>query len=604
MDAGMAGGPFRQEEPGLELKVREWGKDVPTVRRWKLILAAAAFYAVASVLMTWPLVTRLGSAVPGLHGEDNWYYVWLIGWFQKAIFELGQNPLFVPLHNYPYGWSLAYSEVTLSNVALALPFSLFYGPVLAYNLVCLLSFILSGLSVQIWVTSITRNFAAGLVSGVLFAFAPYRLAHLYGHFPLMGTQYLALFFAGLYFLLPEKKLSWKYAALAGVGLGLAGLASMYYLYMTLIVAALFTAGYLLFAERSALIRASFVKNLLAVGGVALPFLVVAIAPYLQLSLLGGANHRAFEEVDQWSASPPDFLLPSPAHYLWGDWISDHFDRTQWIEKNLYPGVAGIVLVFFAILSKEKTGVTGWGIKVLGFALIGAVVLAMGTSLHWFREQVTLPNPAIFQAFFHKDRIPVFLPNFLLYKYLPFYDSMRVLARYGIYAILFASVLAGIGLHRLQQTAARHFRLVTAIPVLALILAGIDFNITPFPLTEVNIRPVDRWLADQPGEGAFVQFPIDQSTRPDVVYGTLLHNKPFIGMFYGAHLPADFERVFRRLHNFPNRPTLELLRSRRVAFIVVDSSAYPNWAETREKIASFDLMEVEVLGGQHVYRLPP
>jgi hypothetical protein len=603
MDTWTAGDSLRQGQPGVgqERDLRTWS--VLVARPWSVALAVLAYYAGATVLMTWPVVTRLRTAIPGLHGEDNWYYVWLIGWFQKALFQLGRNPLFVPFHNYPYGWSLAYTEITLSNVALALPFSLLDGPVLAYNLVSLLSFILSGLVVHAWVASITGNRAAGLVGGTLFAFAPYRLAHLYGHFPLMGTQYLALHFAGLYFLLQEREPRWKTAALAGMGFGLAALSSMYYLYMTAILSGLFVLGYLLFTGRRTLVRPAFWKNLLASIGIALPFTLIAVAPYLQLGLQGNANHREFEYVDLWSASLPDFFLPSPAHFIWGDWINAHFDRLLWIEKNLYLGVVAFFLVLFVFFYRRASRGTGRMEVLLGFGLVCAVVLAMGTTLHWYSEQVLLKVPAFLQEFVQRDQIPVYLPNYFLFRYLPFYDGMRAWSRYGIYATLFAAVLAGIGLDRLQRLVP-HRRLAMTIPVLALVIIGVDFKIMSYPLTEVKVRPVDEWLADQPGEGAYVQFPIDQSTRPDLIYASLDQEKPFLGMYYGAYLPPEFEKLYKRLHNFPTRWTVGVLRSREVEFILVDASAYPNWPELRRKILSFDLVEVAVVEEQHVFRFVP
>ena len=88
--------------------------------------------------MTWPLLTHLTTHVIGEKGGDNWYFVWLIGWFEKALFELKQNPLIVQFHNYPSGWNLAYSEITPATVLTALPISLLSSPVLAYNFVSLL----------------------------------------------------------------------------------------------------------------------------------------------------------------------------------------------------------------------------------------------------------------------------------------------------------------------------------------------------------------------------------------------------------------------------------------------------------------------------------
>ncbi len=46
---------------------------------------------------------------------DNIYFVWMIGWFKKALFDLHVNPFNVWFLNYPEGWSLAYTEITRRN---------------------------------------------------------------------------------------------------------------------------------------------------------------------------------------------------------------------------------------------------------------------------------------------------------------------------------------------------------------------------------------------------------------------------------------------------------------------------------------------------------
>jgi hypothetical protein len=157
-----------------------------SIDRWHLVLAAF-FFMGFTIVMTWPLTLKMGAYVIGPKG-DNFYYVWLIGWFQRSIFELRQNPLVVAYQNYPFGWNLAYTEISLANVLFALPFSILKGPVFAYNFTLLASFVLSGLIVYWWVLAITGNKFAGLIAGALFAYAPYRMTHVYGHLPLMGTS--------------------------------------------------------------------------------------------------------------------------------------------------------------------------------------------------------------------------------------------------------------------------------------------------------------------------------------------------------------------------------------------------------------------------------
>jgi len=53
-----------------------------------LLLAIGCFGGEEAV-MTWPLVLHMGSALAGRIG-DNIYFVWMIGWVRKALFELDQ----------------------------------------------------------------------------------------------------------------------------------------------------------------------------------------------------------------------------------------------------------------------------------------------------------------------------------------------------------------------------------------------------------------------------------------------------------------------------------------------------------------------------------
>ena len=577
-----------------------WKKSIAFLKRqWRPVWAPLIFFGSFTVWMTWPLATRLGSSIIGPGSGDNWYYVWLIGWFQKTLFELKQNPLIVPFHNYPLGWNLAYTEITLANVIPALPISLLSNPTLAYNVILLLSFVLSGLVVYWWMAALTRSAAAGLVAGTLFAFAPYRLAHLYGHLPLMGTQYLALHFLGLHFLLQRRTLSGRYAALAGVGLGLAGLSSMYYLYMTLVVSAAYILGFVLIAERKALQRRAWWQNLLTMALIALPLIALATAPYLQLNAQGSTTGRSLYEVDLWSASPTDFFLPAPVHFLWGKWILTHFDRSAWIEQTLYIGAGTLLLVGAAVAVQKKTPEDAKLVKLLLFVSVCAMVLALGTTLHWFRDQVVFEIPEFIRPLLHRKLAPIPLPNYFLFKYLPFYNGMRTWMRYGIYANLFLAVLAGVGYARItsafQGRAARSFALA-----LTLVLIGLDFSTIPYPTVEVQARPVDTWLAAQPGDGAFVQFPISQSTQPEIVYATLVNNKPFLGMFYGAYLPKDFERIRPDLANFPSQKSVQILHDRGIKFVLVDSSQYQPWSMAKKQIETFGLREVHISDSQHVF----
>jgi hypothetical protein len=566
---------------------------------WRSLWLPLLFFSLLTILATWPLAAHLRTSVIGINAGDNWYYVWLIGWFQKALFQYHQNPLIVQFQNYPLGWNLAYSEITLVNVVAALPASLLSGPILGYNFTILLTFILSGLFMFWWVKSLTGSMAAGLVAGTAFAYTPYRMAHIYGHLPLMGTQYLVLHFAGLYYLLKQRSFSWKYAAMAGVGLGLAALSSMYYLYLTAIISIIFVLTYLLVIERRALLRAAWWRNLLAFAAIAAPLILIAVFPYFQLNAQGSANHRPLDQVDVFSASPPDFVIPSPLHFLWGNWVNTHFDRSLWIEQTLYIGIVVLLLAGFAIIWRKKHAETWKSIVLFTIVAGAAAILAMGTTLHWFQEQVTIHLPPFLDFLNLAPKLHIYLPNYLLYKYLPFYNSMRAWMRYGIYTNLFLTVIAGIGFAQIERLIKRR-SISLLFLTFTLLLIGIDFYSGPLSLSEVKPRPVDLWLGSQPGDGSYIQLPIYLNTSPPLVYGTLYNDKPFLGMFYGAYLPETYEREIPILAGFPDQASVDLLRSKNGKYILVEAAQYANWNETRREIKALGLIQTTRTYGQYVF----
>ena len=375
--------------------------------------------------------------------------------------------------------------------------------------------------------------------------------------------------------------------------------------MTLIVSVVFVVGYFLIGEHGAWRRLGLWRNLLAAALLALPFLLAATWPYFQLSLAGNGNHRSLAEVDVWSASPTDFILPAPVHFIWGNWIRSHFDRSLWIEQTLYIGVVTLLLLGSALLWRKHAPETAKTFGLLSWASAWAVILAMGTTLHWLGKRLDIDVPTfllpILSRWHPGSQVPIPLPGFFLFLGMPFYNGMRVWIRYGVYVNLFAAVLAGIGYASLSKTVKRQ-SINNLLLLLTVALIGVDYY-PGFPvLSEVKPRPVDQWLAAQPGDGAVAQFPIGMSTEPTVIYGTLTHNKPLLGMFYGAYLPTDFARLMPELNNFPDEASLQLIRERGVQYVLVDSSKYSAWESTRKRIEKLGLSLVTIIGEEYVYRL--
>ena len=587
---------------------------MPVSPRYRELILVSLIFLFLTVVMTWPFIVHLNDSVVGSVG-DNWYYVWLIKWFEKSLIELNGNPFFVPTHNTPYGWYLAYTEISLSNIIFALPISILGGPVLAYNGILILSFILSALFTYSWVKRLTGNSFAALISGALFAFSPYRLAHLNGHWPLMGTHWLVLHFMFLYLCLHQESINKKYAFLSGLGLGMASLSSMYYLYMTLVISSFYILGYILFILRS--VKESFlVKKVAFILLYSSPLLILSILPYFFLAYAGIHNHHTLSVVDRFSASLNDYFLPAPIHFLWGHFIGTNYDRSLWIEQTIYPGLVVILFCFLTLIIKNYLSTSKPLIHFLLFVISIAVILSMGTSYHWNNHSVIISMPsAIWDHLkgylttgsflgnlvsFERGLAIIPLPGYFLFKWLPFYDSMRVWMRYGVFVNLFAVIVTGIGISYLLNRLSK--KLGYVLTILLLLLVFLDFYSLQM-FSKVDFSPVDRWLSGQREKSTYAYFPSHRLYSPEVLYGTSLHNHPFVGMFYGAHFPPEFQHDLRLLNKFPKSPSLAALGKRRVKYVVVDSLSYPNWAEFHQEIISSGFKLIIVIKDQFIYETP-
>ncbi len=524
-------------------------------------------------VFTWPLSLHAAGYVVDQFG-DNMQFVWLIGWFQKAIFQLHRLPLDVPQLNYPQGWNLARTEITPVQILMGLPFSLISGPVLGYNLVLMATFVLSGLTAYVWVKRLTGDAWAALIAGTLFAFLPFRVANFRaGHLNVAGTMWFPLYFMGLLGLLAgQPRMRWA-APLTGVSLGLISMTSQYTFYMTVVVTLFVAGAYLLIWDRAQLRKAAFWRQVGVAVVWSLPLVAVGELPFLSLAAGSKLPDRPIADVVNGSASLTDFFLPSTDHFLWGQWVADHFARDHWIEGSLYMGAIGFPLAIFGAIRGLKTGSLKRITLLLLLTFAAAFILSLGTHLFWNEAMVHLSIPGPLQGPLGRSETSIPLPGYLMFKVFPFYAKMRTFKRTGILALLAVAALAGLGAHDLLTRSAGRWRPGLAAGLLALVV--LDFYPGPFNVVPVQPRPVDLWLASQPGDGAVAVFPFEREEDQILVYDTLINNKPFLGGFFNAYPPGQYLRIRPVMEGFPDAASLSELGNLGVRYVLVDMSAYPD-----------------------------
>ncbi len=575
--------------------------------RWVKGILISLYFVAVSIIVTYPLITHLSTRMIGQVG-DNIYFVWLIGWFKKAIFELHVNPFNIWFLNYPAGWSLAYTEISPAQLLLAMPFALLFNPMAGYNISMLLTFFLSGINMYLWMKHLTGKTSVGIITGTAYAILPFHLAHfLIGHLNISGIQWFPLFFWGLFELLKgdashDRK---KYIILTGISYGLIGMTSMYCLYMTGLIIGVLIVVNLFFIRKKALTW-SFWKPFLLTGLVALPLVAFGLWPYLSLNARGGLPDRSLDVVRilAASASPLDYLLPSTDHFLFGEWVNEHFNRQLWIETSLYVGVINIIFAGITLFTKKGKREKEFVILLLvGIAF--AWVLSLGTDLFWNGERLQVHLAGIFAKLLNHTETYIILPDYFLFKYIPYFSKMRVFARFGIFVLIFILVLSAMGL----ATIMNRFRNRKMALVFSIFLLGIvwfEFYPGMYKTTStIETRPVDTWLAEQPGTGAVIQFPIEESEDQTLVYATLVHGKPFVGGFFNAFPPLQYQEIKPLMESFPDETSIDLLDRLKVKFVLVDRTAY---AEDQQLIIdtceSMGLKYVDTMGDEIVFLNDP
>jgi hypothetical protein len=477
--------------------------------------------------------------------------------------------------------------------------------VFGYNLSVLLSFAVSGFVVCWWVYRLTGRLFPGLVAGSLFAFSSFRVAHfIAGHLNLLGTQWLALYFMSLYQVLESSTRSRAWIVLGGVSLGLVALTSQSYLYMTAILSVLFVLVHALVRGPRFVLQRAYLAGLLGVFAVAAPLVLLAEVPFIEAMQAGMLPTRSVDAAIRNSAGMADYLLPATWNVVAGDFVAEHFDRSMWIESSLYLGIGASAMALIALIVPEGRPGKRATKRHLAILAGAALVLSLGPMFQCFSGDSPARLPPAFAGFSHACEVTFPLPGELLYRYLPFYTSVRVPARYGVYVILFLSVLAGMGIADLAARGPRVRRSALIFLMLALIAA--DLEPWQVETTPVAPRAMDYWLAAQPGEGAVVEFPTDRQANWILAYYGLTHGKPIVGGQNVIRFAGQDDLVLSE-EGIPDEETLRRLRAIGVQFILVNTGWYADidaLDDLEEALAGLGLDEAARFEGIRVYLLEP
>lgn len=118
---------------------------VTTVRglkRWDIYLVALLYMAV-TIAMTYPVAFCLSSELAGFDHQDSFEHLWMLWWGKKAIVDLHTSPANSAFIYYPLKIHHPMLAVEPYTKLVTIPLVMALGPLVAYNLHFLASFVLT-----------------------------------------------------------------------------------------------------------------------------------------------------------------------------------------------------------------------------------------------------------------------------------------------------------------------------------------------------------------------------------------------------------------------------------------------------------------------------
>ncbi len=481
-------------------------------------------YLALSILMTWPLVTRLGRDLAGA-GTDVWIHQWTFWWVKEAL-QNGVSPFYTTLLYYPEGVSLTSHNIAWFNIALWLPLQRLLGATAAYNIVFILVLALNGFALYLLAKAETGRASAAFLGGLIFAFWPYTLSH-FDHPNMMATFWAPL---TMYFMLrifQQGRL--RDALLAGVSLALLGITRWQLLLMSAPI--LFAYGlYLYYREEASRGRRTAALLLLSLGLGAL--LMAPLAAPLVLDQFGrsGPEAVAFAEPDEGVTDLLSYVMPPDLYRAIWQTTPDPLPYPEWEPYHTisasawYVPFIGLVTLALLIYGLWRQWSQTWFWLLVA---LGIIVMALGPQLAFNgRLYPAVPMPyrllsdTLLEALIRRPhRLNVFLGI-----------PVAMIAAWG---------MAAIGLRQQARRPGPRGAAYTALAALflgALILW--ENPIPPIPTTDTAVPQWYRDLAADEEDFAILEIPFHNRGFDKVyMFYQTTHGKPLL-VGHVSRLPQE------------------------------------------------------------------
>ncbi len=521
-------------------------------------IAVVLVYILLVCVLLFPLPLNLSDGFFATEPGDPLLQIWVLRWNIHKL-STSLSSYFDANIFYPYQNTFAYHDHMFGLGLLGLPiYALSHNPILTYNLLFLLSFVLSAYGMFLLVRELTSHSGAAWIAGFIFGFLPYRFTHL-DHLNLLSIYWLpfCFLFVTRYFF-SESRSTCKISttiALWYLCFLLQALTSFNYLFFSVIAIGVYASLLLLLRWNArAMLWRNVVRRdftLFLIGALLTGFVLLLFArPYLKANREMGFERSVTETIDlsarlrHYGVAPENNLLYGKVTRAWQS------SSTYFREQILFPGIIPVMLALSAIIVRRST-LKNPSIEVFTIAYMGVLLAAFILSLGPF---LTIAG----------RMIP--LPYSWLYQFLPGFKSMRVPARFGLLVAFAMAVLAGIGFSRIdwlfKVRKARIRSFLTFLVISGMILLeywSLPRSLSHYPGNFDLIPAAYQWLAKQPDDVRLIELPVSSpKDNFEAMYYSTFHWKRIING-RSAFLPNGISGVLNEMRHFPSQRTVDLLQ---------------------------------------------
>jgi hypothetical protein len=543
---------------------------------WVQWVLAAVFFFLVSWFYMGSAISNCSTTTTALGSDSTGGFAW-IQWAGGNDLTWGHTDK----SNYPYGETLGKPQYITSTILIAIYklFSSLSTPICGLNLIELLGYMSTSLTMYGLVRWLLKRNEIALFAGFAAAFVPFHQIKAQSHINyIFGSTFIAVIWAYLWLI---KKPSYKKALLLSLVSAIGFYFDGYFILITaVLIGSLFASSFVFDLARSvsarnkpgvilgeALARTKYlIVSLLFLGSMLVPILgTYASSGNAIKQSLASVRSNIKSETELYGLRPIEFLLPSYnsafASTKYTTWRATKLHGSNFSESTLYIGYTVIILALasiFYLLRRKYRVVKLQEIPYvhLVFAMVFVFLVCFALSL-----------PALVTIFGHTIRTPVDI----LVK---FTANWRVLSRFFLAMDPVAVILASLGLYMITRNRSRNVRL--AIVALCGLVLFLEYLPAPLHYTgdlHKNAPPTYKHLQKDPSVKLVAEYPLASFVyTPEIFTFQPLHNKTLLNSDDGSISRGPFDSSIAGLND---TQTLGVLKRLKVDVIITHGFASNN-----------------------------